>query len=400
VKSDGAQKPGLIQTRPLTGTHKSNIDVLVGPALVHGYFNGLVIGLIENDRQHVFTYGADLNEYSIFEIGSITKVFTALALACMVHEGALALDDPVRKFLPPEVVPGPSQPPEITLLNLATHTSGLPRLPANFAPDARSNPYYHYKAEHLYCWLSRRGLRNSRVPKYRYSNIGYALLGHVLSLCVRQPYTELIHLRILSPLSLSDTTSTLSPEQQTRLAAGHTLTGKPSSNWQWNVCAPAGALYSTVSDMLRFLAVHLAISRISGTGHSSDTKCSYIDTVSHELASAIALTIEPRASVRRGYIGLGWHLKADSDFCWHNGATGGYSSYVSFSGKKQIGVVVVANRSTGLLTTRLGICLENLLTSGEIMPLRLLLPQWIHEWVLRLRLLAKSALVSGATQAR
>ena len=376
----------LIQTHPLTGARKSNIDVILRAALVRGYFNGLVVGLIENSRQHIFTYGADVNEHSIFEIGSITKLFTALALASMVHEGVVALDDPVRQFLLPEIVSGPLQPPEITLLNLATHTSGLPRLPTNFAPYVRSNPYYHYRAENLYCWLARRGLRNSRPPKYRYSNIGYALLGHILSLCVGQPYAELIHMRILAPLGLSDTTLTLSPEQQTRLAAGHTVTGKSAPNWRWNVCAPAGALYSTASDMLHFLTAHLATNRISRSMQTLDSKGSDIDAVPHDLASAISLTIEPRVSAGRGHIGLGWHLKSGSEFCWHNGATGGYSSYISFSRKEQIGVVVVANRFTPL-TTRLGICLEDLLTSGNANPLRLLLPQWIHKWVLKLRLL-------------
>ena len=122
--------------------------------------------------------------------------------------------------------------------------------------------------------------------------------------------------------------------------------------------------------------------------HTPGSKGSGIDTVPHTLASAIALTIEPRVSTGRGHIGLGWHVKSGSDFCWHNGRTGGYSSYISFSRKEQIGVVVLANRFTPLIT-RLGSCLEDLLTSGDVNPLKLLLPQWIHTWVLKLRLRLK-----------
>src|SRR5262245_43489768 len=221
---------------------------------------GIVAGVIEPNGRRVVSYGKlangdprTLDGDTIFEIGSVTKVFTALVLADMVNRKEVSLDDPAAKYLPENVrMPERSGKP-ITLLDLATHTSGLPAIP-NLKPKDPGNPYTDYSVDDLYQFLS--GYELSRDPgsEFEYSNLGAGLLGHVLAYCAGTDYESLIRSRITEPLGMPDTSITLSASMKQRMATGHSLALAPVANWDLPVLPGAGALRSSANDMLTFLS--------------------------------------------------------------------------------------------------------------------------------------------------
>lgn len=306
---------------------REGIDTAAQSLLRSGKYVGLVVGVIHHGRPHVFGYGrisaADPTVPggdTIFEIGSITKAFTGTLLSL---EG-LALEDPIRKHLPADHrLPAK----EITLLHLATHRSGLPRLPVNLEPKDATNPYADYGVEELYDGLGKTELLRDPGAAYEYSNLGMGLLGHILERKSGKSYERLVVDRICAPLKMGDTRITLSPDQKRRLAPGH-----PGPNWDLAALAGAGALRSTASDLLRFLEAN-----VRGDYDAAHT---------------------PRADAGASMkIGLGWHLFPD--VVWHNGGTGGYRSFAGFNRKTGTAVVVLANSTSD--TDMLGFSLLNLL---------------------------------------
>jgi serine-type D-Ala-D-Ala carboxypeptidase/endopeptidase len=299
---------------------------------------GIVVGVIEPMGRRVTAYGAleqgdarPLNRDTVFEIGSMTKVFTSLLLAEMVQRGEVALTDPVAKYLPAGVKMPERGGKQITLVDLSTHTSGLPRLPDNLKPKDPNNPYGDYSVEQLYQFLSSYQLTRDIGSKYEYSNLGGGLLGHVLALRAGMSYEQLVQTRILGPLAMKSTAITLSPDMKTRLAVGHDQSLNSTANWDLPTLAGAGALRSTANDMLDFLAANL--------GYTKTT-----------LASAMAAQLAIRRPTGSPglEIALGWHVLASHghEIVWHNGGTGGYRSYMAYDLKRRIGVVVLSNTST------------------------------------------------------
>ncbi len=178
---------------------------------------GLVVGFLDGEQRFTKGYGRMHNDattlldaQTIYEIGSITKVLTGITLARLEREGRLGLEDTVAHYLPSTLnLPLPAQ--SITLRHLATHTSGLPRLPDNLdatmpnLTDRQDNPYVNYTVQDLYDCLSHIELRSKPGTQFAYSNLGMSLLGHILELCSGQPYEQLVASTICQPLELSDT---------------------------------------------------------------------------------------------------------------------------------------------------------------------------------------------------
>jgi D-alanyl-D-alanine-carboxypeptidase/D-alanyl-D-alanine-endopeptidase len=225
---------------------------------------GIVAGLIDPSGSRVVSYGRlDQNSTvtpgpdTVYEIGSVSKVFTSLLLADMLKTGEVALDDPVAKYLPKSVKMPSRNGKEITLVDLATHTSGLPRLPSNLKPANPDNPYADYTVQDLYAFLSSYQLTREPGSKYEYSNLGGGLLGHVLALRAGKDYETLLRQRVLDPLHMASTGIRLSPDEKSRLAPGHTESLEPAANWDLPTLAGAGALRSTAHDMLLFLPANL-----------------------------------------------------------------------------------------------------------------------------------------------
>ena len=166
----------------------------------------------------------------MFELGSITKVFTALLLTEMVTRGEVALDDPVSKYLPGSVKMPARNGKQITFLDLATYTSGLPRLPDGI-PSVGDNPYAAYTVEQLYAFLSNHTLRFDPGTHYEYANLGFGLLGHVLALRANTSYEDLVVSRVCAPLGLEDTRISLTASMRERLAQGHLSNLNATPNW-------------------------------------------------------------------------------------------------------------------------------------------------------------------------
>ena len=300
---------------------------------------GIVVGVIEPQGRRVVAYGSlnqgdprPLNGDTIFEIGSVTKVFTSLLLSDMVQRDEVALSDPVAKYLPAEVKVPERGGRVITLVDLSTHTSGLPRLPTNLHPKDPGNPYADYTTAQLYEFLSSYQLPRDIGTKFEYSNLGGGLLGHVLARLARMDYESLVRSRITVPLGMSSTGITLTPEMKARLATGHNAQLEAVPNWDLPTLAGAGALRSSANDMLTFLAANLG-------------------DVKSPLASAMTAMLSvrrPLGDAKGGEIALGWLVTkpANDEIVWHNGGTGGYRSFIGYNPKTRVGVVVLSNTST------------------------------------------------------
>ena len=293
--------------------------------------DAIVVGVIDSSGRRLIAHGG-VDGDTLFEIGSATKVFTSLLLADAVQRGEVALTDPVSKFLPAGVKVPERGGKKITLADLATHTSGLPRLPANLAPKDMSNPYADYTVQQLYDFLSHYELPRDIGAQYEYSNLGAGLLGHALALRAKMSYEALVRARILDPLKMKSTAIMLPDALQKRLVAGHDPSGRIAKNWDLPTLAGAGALRSSANDLLEFLSAELGF-----------TKSPLASAMSGQLAtrrSSGSPTLE---------IALGWHIfktPSGQEIIWHNGGTGGYRSFIGFDAKKKAGVVVLSNRFT------------------------------------------------------
>lgn len=268
-------------------------------------------------------------ERVVFEIGSITKVFTGLLLAHAVLEGKASLDDPIAKHLPADLALHPDT-AAITLLQLATHTSGLPRLPANLDPAERADPYADYSRDRFYAFL--RGYRPAAPAPQpaAYSNLGFGLLGHLLERIWGRGYGELVAEKIAGPLGLADTQIGLDPERAARFAVPHSGSTAVAP-WQLPVLAGAGALRSTAADMARFAQALLA-------GRPA------------AFAAAWELARTPRADFgdRGGRIGLGILIGTrDGDTVYnHAGGTGGFRTHLAVIPARQKATVILINNDT------------------------------------------------------
>src|SRR5689334_14422922 len=199
---------------------------------------GIVVGVIDPDgHQRIVAYGdpgpgqPPLDGNTVFEIGSISKVFTSTVLAELVQEGKVRLEDPVQKYLPPSVHLPTRNGKEITLGNLAMQNSGLPRLPSNLKPADPANPYADYTVQQMYDFLSGYQLTRDPGAEFEYSNLGVGLLGHLLSRATGLSYEELERQLIWAPLGMTNTAITLTPWMKAHLALGHDEQGHVVPNW-------------------------------------------------------------------------------------------------------------------------------------------------------------------------
>ena len=298
---------------------------------------GVTIAVVKHGVRRVFSYGVAKPD-SIFEIGSISKTFTGLILAQMVVQGKVKLDEPVRELLPAGTVAKPAG-AEITLVDLATQHSGLPRMPEDFAPKDNDNPYADYLPASLYAYIGKHGVAKPADAGFLYSNLGFGLLGQALADRAGVAYSELLKKEVTGPLGLKDTTVSLSAEQQARFIPGHDGDHLPAHAWDLVAFAGAGAIRSTASDMLAYLEANL---------HPEAIRTVTSQPESATLPAAFKLDHELRSDAMPGMrIALAWLHESASGNTWHNGATGGYSSYAFFNPEGDYAAVVLLNTSIG-----------------------------------------------------
>lgn len=296
---------------------------------------GIVVGVLEPDgRTRIVAFGdpgpgqPPLDGNSVFEIGSISKVFTSTVLAELVKEGKVKLEDPVQKYLPSSVhVPSRSDKP-ITLGTLSEQNSGLPRMPSNMHPADQANPYADYSVQQMYDFISGYQLTRDPGALFEYSNLGVGLLGHALSLSTGLPYEEMERKRVWEPLKMTNTAITLTPWMKQHLALGHDEAGSVVKNWELPTLAGAGAIRSTTIDMLKFASANLHPER----GKLED-------------AMAFAHQVRASAGGPNANIGLNWMIRTNnnSSIVWHNGGTGGYRTFLGLDPAKKTAVVVMTN---------------------------------------------------------
>lgn len=300
---------------------------------------GIVVGVIDAHGRRYVSYGVSdakdprpMDERSLFEIGSITKVFTSLLLSEMVVDHEVALSDPVAKYLPAGTKVPERGGRQITLEDLSAHRSGLPRMPGNFDPKDPTNPYADYTEERMYAFLATYQLPRDIGSLYQYSNLGGGLLGDALAHHAGVDYETLVKRRITGPLGMRDTVITLTPELRARLAKGHTATLAPTANWDLATLAPAGALRSDAVDLLTFLGAELGYVKTPLKPAMDFEHSIYHPTTSPTMRVALA-----------------WHTMEQPGrdmVIWHNGGTGGYKTFAGFDPKTGVGVVVLTNAST------------------------------------------------------
>lgn len=297
---------------------------------------GLIVGLIESTGCGFIAAGTsgnparpEVDERTLFELGSITKLFTAAALADTVARGLVALDAPLSKFLvlPPDGIG------DRTLKELATHTSGLPRLPSGFAWWSNlllhpRNPYADYSRNDLETYLvTLRGKAFPRGP-FLYSNLGAGLLGNALAARCKQDYAHLIAQQVTQPLGMSHTFLQIPAHQERFVAQPHTTSLRPTPIWTMASLAGAGGLLSSLHDLLLFVSAALA-----GT------------------PPLYASMLEPlaKAGASGREVGLGWMLRtSDYRVAWHNGGTGGSRSFLALDLNNRRAVVVLSNTANSV----------------------------------------------------
>ena len=322
----------------LTDTHdlKRHVEQMGAEYLAPRTNGALVVAVFQRGHRDVQGFGkldgthaAPPDSHTLFEVGSITKVFTGICLARQVLAGEVTLTDTLRQRLPAAVaLPAELQP--LTLLQLATHTAGLPRLPDNLDLSATNaaNPYANYTTTDLYQYLGQARLKQPAGKIADYSNVGFGLLGHLLELKAAQPYEQLVRGLVCEPLGLSNTVINLSEAQRHRLAPGHSPKGEVVASWDFAVLAPAGALRSCAADLLTFIAANLA---------PGETP----------VGRALKECQRQRPDAGLGAAGLGWQhtttIQGELKIIWHNGGTGGYASFIGFDPAHQTGVVVLSN---------------------------------------------------------
>lgn len=328
---------------------------------------GVVVGLIEPDGRRVLSYGTmslekkrPVGGKTVFEVGSITKVFTALLLSEMAQKREVALDDPVEKYLPAGVHLHALHGRKITLADLATHTSGLPLRPTNLVSKNRHNPYAGYSVELLDRFVSSFVPKDEAGTHYEYSNVGYGLLGQALERRVGKSFADRIRTRITEPLAMHDTGIAFTPEIEQRMATGYSDDLKSAPRWDFGALAAAGALHSTADDLLNLLEAFLG----------------YRKSPLKPAMDAMLKTRRPGGMQPSNEIALAWNVFSDHghEIAWKNGSVGGYRAFLGYDAKARCGVVALTNAQSALGADDIGLHLLD----SEI-PVDLSIPRPHHE---------------------
>jgi len=310
------------------GSLPERIENAVQERIAAGTYQTLVFGVVDGDKTEIVAFGKLDNGNApdgdtVYEIGSITKTFTATLLAQVVLSGRLTLDTPIAQLLADFKIPSRGG-KEITVGELGTQHSGLPRLPSNLQPKDPANPYADYDAAKLKAFLAGYELPRDPGAAYEYSNLGFGLLGHALARFVPTTFGALTNDEILRPLGMTMSGTVFTDAMRAHLAPGHDDTGNAAKNWDFDALAGAGAIRSTANDMLRYLKANM------GIGQSP-------------LAAAMNFAQRPRSDMAKTvHVGLAW-VTTDKGIVWHNGGTGGYRSFLGFTADRRRGVIILTN---------------------------------------------------------
>jgi CubicO group peptidase (beta-lactamase class C family) len=315
------------------GALSERVEKAAQDRVAAGIHQTLVFGVVDGDRSEVVVFGT-LDDGkapdgdTVYEIGSITKTFTATLLAQAVLAGTVTLDTPVAQLLPDFKIPSRGA-KEITLGLLGTQHSGLPREPSNRLPKDLGDPFADYDAAKLKAFLAGYQLPRDPGANYEYSNLGFGLLGYALAQSEHTDWGALAGDKILKPLGMTMSGTAFSDAMRAHRAPGHDSIGNAAKNWDFDVLAGTGAMRSTANDMLRYLKANM------GIGPSPLTAAMKLAQAS--LSEAF----------KTNHIGLAW-MTSRTGIMWHNGETGGYRSFIGFTADRRHGVVILSNTAVDL----------------------------------------------------
>jgi serine-type D-Ala-D-Ala carboxypeptidase/endopeptidase len=300
---------------------------------------GIVFGIARPDGDRILSYGTlgltdkrRMDGRTVFDVGSISKVLTALLLTDMAQHHEVAIDDPVAKYLPGVSIPSRDG-RTITLADLATHTSGLPLRPTNLPAKDPANPYAGYTREDLFSFLSSYKLAHTPGTTYDYSNVGFGLLGVTLAERAKENFADLAVARITGPLGMSDTLIVPTDDMTKRAATGYDGDRNPVPHWDMGVLSSAGGYRSTADNLLKLVDAFLGF-------HKSAL---------FPAMKAMTKTRRPGGMNPATAIALAWNIDdADGhEIVWKNGSVGGYRTFIGFDRVARIGVVALINAQTG-----------------------------------------------------
>ena len=317
--------------------------------------HGLAIGVYKDGKSFIRGYGT-VNKLAptvtgastVFQIGSLSKLFTASLFQILCDEGVVRMDATLAEILGGSLALSPTA-QQVTLKQLATHTSGFPSIPKPLGlkanalvkkEDLMRDPYGHLGPEYVFEYLG--STEDQRAPgRFEYSNFGMGLLGHVLEFITKRDFESLVREKLLAPLEMGHTAITLTPEMREHLAQGYTEKDEPCSLWTFRALAGAGAYNSSVEDMMRLIRANI------------------------EDDSFMSPTLKKmHAPQLSGDTGIGWiqptfldRFFGNKTVVWHNGMVGGYASYLSVDTKTKTGIVILSNKAVdvtmlGMMLTR------------------------------------------------
>ncbi len=331
---------------------KKIVDALSKPLIKSRATVGMVVAVVTPQGQKIFTYGhADklkktkLSEDSLFQVGSITKLFTTSAISIMAKKGLINFNDKISNYFPKGFHPDHQSINNISIDQIVTHTSGLDREHQSFGMALSAvkflftgkNIWGHFKKRNMFEYFQESEVDESEIGNYGYSNTAYTLLGEVMSnVEAGKSYSDQVKEKVLAPLGLNDTVFVLNEDQRSRLASGHVgsippfmLRGSNLEPWYidkglWS----AGSLYSTAKDLLTFLKVNMGIEE-------------------YEHYDILKEAQEPRFKTDEGYVGRSWFIDelpiTKNAFTNIRGYFSGHISFMGFDLEKRVGVIVLQN---------------------------------------------------------
>jgi CubicO group peptidase (beta-lactamase class C family) len=306
---------------------------------------GIVAGVLDGGGRNLFVHGSAENDRAldgdtVFQIASLTKVFTALLLTEMAMRGEVRMEDPVAEYLPAEARMPVRDGRPVRLIDIVTYASGLPGWPANMPGLDPAKPFPAYEIASLYAALTPEALKYVPGTHYEYSNFGYGLLAHALSRRGGTSFEALVLSRICVPLGMANTRIMLPPSLQARRAQPHDDKLQPVGGWSLpEAFAGAGGLSSTANDLLNFLE--------AATGRRKTA----LDS-----AFAMLLAVRRPADAADTQAMAGWFVSArdGSELIWKDGATVGYSSFLGYNPQNRDALILLTNGQRGDLLTPLG----------------------------------------------
>lgn len=287
-----------------------DVEAMVRPLVDDSRVHGVTVAVRRGDETAVHAFGS-LTPEARLEIGSVTKVYTALLLADAIERREIAEDATIGDVYEGEL---PGAVASIPLVDLATHHSGLPRLPSMEGSDPQ-DPYAHFDEAALWVALEAAEVGS---PGFAYSNFGAAALGQLIAAHLERPYEALLEERIFEPLAMNDTGF-----EKDGLVSGHAFYGGGGGPWHLGSFAPAGGIVSTAADQLRFLEAQLS-------------------PPDSPLGRAIERSQRALAAADGGRVAHGW-MVAPTGARWHNGQTGSFHAFLAFDRSARVAVAVLAD---------------------------------------------------------